>query len=188
MRSFSGMILKQTMADCVNALKEWTRKARATVIFDSTVDEFTADGLFEKVKVKPNIAVVATTTDGDVFGGFYSVTVTKQDWNFNDPTIFAFSFESRGRCSTPRRFAVGAKVNESAFVFYWKDDRNGFVQFGVFGNGCFLLGNERSYSYCSNMSQGFEGIEDTTLTGKSGTLNFGPYQHCARLVAVQLSN
>ena len=66
------------MANCVNALKEWTGKARATVIFDSTVDEFTDGCMFEKVKGKPNVAIVATTTDGDVFGGFYSVAVTKQ--------------------------------------------------------------------------------------------------------------
>ena len=52
----------------INALKEWTGKARATVIFDSTIDEFTRDGLFDNVKAKPNIAIVGFTTDGDVFG------------------------------------------------------------------------------------------------------------------------
>ena len=65
------------MADRVNALKEWTRKAKETIIFDSTVDEFTFDGLFNKVKGKPNIAIIGFTTDGDVLGGFYSVAVTE---------------------------------------------------------------------------------------------------------------
>ena len=37
------------MADCVSALREWTGKATATVVYDSTVDEFTADRLFNKV-------------------------------------------------------------------------------------------------------------------------------------------
>ena len=61
------------MADNVNALKEWTWKARATIVFDSTVDEFTGDGIFNKVRGKQCVAVVATTTDGDVFGGLYSL-------------------------------------------------------------------------------------------------------------------
>ena len=61
------------MADCVNALKEWTGKSSSTIIFDSTIDEFTDQGLFERVKGKPNVAMVGTTTDGDVFGGFYTV-------------------------------------------------------------------------------------------------------------------
>ena len=36
------------------------------------------------------------------------------------------------------------------------------------------------------LSNGFEGIEDTTLTGKNGDYK-GPYFHCTRLVAIQLS-
>ena len=48
----------------------------ATTVFDSTVEPFTHDGLFEKVMGKSNIAVVATTTENDVFGGFYSVAAT----------------------------------------------------------------------------------------------------------------
>ena len=90
----------------INALREWTGKSSATIIYDSTVDEFTADGLFNKVKGKKDIAVIGFTTDGDVFGGFYSVAVTRQDRNVYDPNIFVFSFESHGRCTTPQRFIV----------------------------------------------------------------------------------
>ena len=94
----------------VCALKEWTGKASATKIYDSTVDEFTADGLFNMVKGKQNIALVGFTADGDVFGGFYSVAVTEQFKEFNDPNMFVFSFESHGRCATPQRFAVRKEV------------------------------------------------------------------------------
>ena len=66
------------MTHCVNACKEWTGKTNATIIYDSAVDEFTSDGLFETVKGKRNIALIGFTTDGDVFGGFYSIAVTKQ--------------------------------------------------------------------------------------------------------------
>ena len=174
------------MADCVNALKAWTGKASATVVFDSTVDEFTADGLFNTIQGKPNIAIVATTTDGDVFGAFYSVAVTEQWKWFDDPNIFAFSFESRGRCLTPQRFLVKQDGKSDANVRFCKDDRNGFVEFWVDGGvGSFCLGNERSFSYCCDLSGAFEGLEDTTLTGMEGTWR-GPYHHCTRLIAVQL--
>ena len=167
------------MADCVNALKEWTGKARATVVYDSTVDEFTDEGLFEKVKGKRNIAVVGFTTDGDVFGGFYRLPVTEQFKEFDDSTIFAFSFESHGRCATPQRFAVKEGLEGMAHVRLWENNSQGFVWFAVYNAGWFYLGKERSNSNCCNMSHCFEGLQNTTLTGN---VNY----HCIRLVAIQL--
>ena len=170
------------MERCVNALKGWTGKTRATTIFDSTVDEFTHDGLFQKVKGKPNIAVVGFTTDGDVFGGFYSVAVTEQDEDFNDPNIFVFSFESHGRCMTPQRFVVKEGLNRK-YVFFYNDSSNGFVEFGVNSTGWFYLGNEISKSYCCDLSRVFEGLENTTLSGNDENC-LGQYHHCTRLVAI----
>ena len=68
------------MVNGVNALKEWTGKTHGAVVYDSKVDPFTDDGLFERVKGKSNIALVGFTTEGDVFGGFHSVAVTVQTW------------------------------------------------------------------------------------------------------------
>ena len=175
-----------SITKCTRQLKQWTGKTHCTIVYDSTVDEFTNDGLFDKVKGKPNIAVVGYTTDGDVFGGFYSIAVTKQQKTFNDPTIFAFSFESHGRCMTPQRFAVKEGKKDNVIVKFFKNNINGFVGFWVFDNYGFRLGNERSYSNCNQMSQGFEGLEDTTLTGKNGACHEGPYYHCTRIVAIQL--
>ena len=172
------------MAHCVSALKEWTGKGSATIIFDSTVDEFTDQGLFDKVKGKANIALVGFTTDGDVFGGFYNVAVTEQNRYFFDPNMFIFSFESHGRCETPKRFDVKAEERGKRYVRFYKDNSNGrFVDIGGFA-GCFYLGNEKSRTWCYNLSYGYEGIEDTTLTGKpNGYPNF---HHCTRIVAIQL--
>ena len=176
------------MADRISALKEWTDKTRATIIYDSTVDEFTDAGLFNKVKGRENIAVVGFTTEGDVFGGFYSCAVTKQNKDFYDQNIFAFSFESHGRCATPQRFVVKEGLKENVNVCFYKNDSSGFVWFWVYGtHGCgFFLGNERSDSFCSDMSRAFEGLKDTTLTGKNGRWKEGQYHHCTRLVAIQL--
>ena len=179
------------MERCVDALKRWTGKARATIVYDSTVDPFTGDGLFEKVKGKPNIAVVGFTTDGDVFGGYYSVAVTEQRKWFKDPDMFVFSFESRGRCATPQKFRVKEGwFKDWGIVMFWKNYHYGFVWFGVLVAALqcgFWLGNEESDTNCFDMSYAFEGLKDTTLTGKDGSWDKGPARHhCTRLVAVQL--
>ena len=173
------------MGRCVSALKRWTGKASATIIFDSTVDEFTADGLFNKVRGKPNIAIVATTTDGDVFGGFYSVAVTEQDRLFDDPNMFVFSFESRGRCMTPQRFVVKVDRKKEACLEFFKNDIYGFVEFKVVCGGHFWLGDERSHSFCWDMCDACEELQNKTLSGKSGIRDEDEH-HCARLVAVRL--
>ena len=171
------------MADCINALKEWTGKARATIVFDSTVDEFTADGLFDKLKGKRNITIVGFTTDGDVFGGFYSIAVMQQDKGNVNLNVFVFSFESHGRCKTPQRFVLKEDMRKKAIVGFWRHNSGGFVDFWVERPGHFWLGNEKSNSPCDKMSRAFEGLVDTTLTGKTSWSN--PH-HCNRLVAIQL--
>ena len=155
------------MAECVNALKEWTGKNTATTVYDSTIDEFTDQGLFNKVMGKPNIALVGFTADGDVFGWFYNVAVTRQEKWFDDPNIFAFSFESHGRCMTPQRFVVKAGKDVSPGVFFEKDHPCGFLDFSARGPGVFCLGDECSDSYCRDLSNVFEGLEDSTLSGRN---------------------
>ena len=177
-------VQEPVMARRVESLKEWTGKAGVTIVYDSKIDPFTHDGLFSNLRGKENIAIIGFTTDGDVFGGFYSVAVTKQDKKYNDPDMFIFSFESHGRCETPQRFDVKKGEKGEAVVGLFKNHPDGFVQFWV-ANGHFWLGNEKSKSDFWNISLGFEGVEDTTLTGKSG-LGSKDEHHCARLVAVQL--
>ena len=176
----------ERMVNGIVALKQWTGKTRATIVYDSDVDVFTHTGLFNKVLGKKNVALIGFTTDGDVFGGFYNVAVTEQGQDFNDPNMFVFSFESHGRCMTPQRFVVKDELKNEAVVLFFNDHNNGFGWFGVAGVGGFRLGNERSNSNCWNMSRGFDGLENTTLTGKNGAWREGPYHHCARLVAIQL--
>ena len=167
----------------VSALKGWTGKASATVIYDSTVDEFTDRGLFDKVKGKPNIAIIGFTSAGDVFGGFYNVAVTRQWESFYDPNIFVFSFESRGRCETPQRFPVKEEKRRNKYVEFFKDSP--YVTFVNIGGcyGYFYLGNEKSSNtYCHSLSWDFVGIHDTTLTGNTYPKGFT----CTRIVAVHL--
>ena len=142
--------------------------------------------LFNNVRGKKNVAIIGFTTDGDVFGGFYGVAVTDNTQRSFDPDMFAFSFESHGRCATPQRFKMKEEVKAKpcvCFGTFFSGDFVGFEVLGCMSN--FYLGNERSKSFCSYMSFAFEGIEDTTLTGKPG-LRTEDSHHCTRLVATQL--
>ena len=69
-------------------------------------------------------------------------------------------------------------------MYFNNDDIDECVLFRVDGEGAFSLGNETSNSFCKDMSRVFEGLEDTTLTGKHGFC-FIPNLN-ARLVAVLL--
>ena len=87
---------------------------------------------------------------------------------------------------TPQRFFVNEGLKEKPGLTFFRNWSFWFVQFWVYVGG-FNLGNESSNSYCQDLSHGFEGLQDTTLTGMNGTWDLGPYHHCARIVAVQLS-
>ena len=88
---------------------------------------------------------------------------------------------------TPRQFVLKENVKSEASVLFRTNCRDGVVHFWVSGCGGFWLGDGRSDSFCHNVSCGFEGIDDTTLTGQTGCWEDGPHHHCARLVAVRLS-
>ena len=177
----------KTRSKHLNALKWWTLKTNATVIYDSTTDEFTRDGLFYKVFGKPNVAIIGFTTDGYVFGGFYSRAVTDlQDPYSRDPNILALSFESRGRCATPQKFAVIERLKWRMVVRFVKDDSGAFVQFGD-NNSWFSLGNEKSKLRCKDLSRAFEGLGDWTLSGKNRGRYKMLFHHCTRVLAVHLS-
>ena len=174
------------MTQNINALKEWTGKSRATLLFDSILDEFTNDGLFEKVATRLNVALIAFTENGDVFGGFYTVAVTEQEQRFDDPNLFVFSFESHGRCATPQRFVLKEEAKDGAFLFFYLGDEDMnedglLVKLDVdFTLGGLCIGRDNSGTFCEGASDAFDGLESTTLTGRYPT-------PLVRLIAVQLS-
>ena len=145
-----------------------TGKSTASVVFDSTVDDFSIVGLFQAVNGKPRIAIVTTTADWDVFCWFFGVAATEQNKEFfSDQNMFVFLFEWHGRCTMPQRFAAKEEWKKFAYVRFCQNSSEcGFVRFGVYRVGCFLLGDERSFSYCWDMFFAFEDLEDPTLTGK----------------------
>ena len=79
----------------MDTLKQWTGKSNDNIIYDSTVDEFTKQGLFHKVIEKQNIAVVAFTDRGDVFGVYPNVDARSEEVPYEEPDMFVF-YQSGG--------------------------------------------------------------------------------------------
>ena len=172
--------MQETTFGCVEILKQWTELSSFSILFDSTVDEFTANEFFNKIVNKENIALIAFTTDGDVFGCFFHVALTEQHRGFDDPNVFVFSFESHGRCSTPQRF-LPRDENEALAVWCMPDrDFGWFVEIDGAMQACVCFGNEMSILSCFNLSHMFDGMQDTTLTGNQDPERFS----CHRLIAV----
>ena len=171
------------MAVFVKALTIWTGKQTASLVFDSDIDEFTATGFFDKVKNKPNIAGVCFTTNGDVFGVCFSVAVTEMDSALKDPNVFAFSFESHGRCFTPKMFILNSVVKWKETVCMCTDEQHrnhGFMRVSnTEVGGELFFGNSTHQPFCHNIRKCFDGLDDTTLTRSV-------FYKCVRFLAVQL--
>ena len=148
-------------------LRRWTGAPGAAVLYDSDADEFTGRGFVEAVRTRANVAVVAFTADGDVCGLFYRVAVTEENTAFFDPSVFAFSFESHGRCASPQRFVVKRAKKKKAHVVLSTTYPEGFVSLHV-GASSVSVGTDRARSLCRSLSSAFEAMEDTTLTGRRG--------------------
>ena len=169
------------MTHCVEALKIWTETNSVNVLYDTVIDEFTDDKLFQSVYGKKNVAIIGITTDGDVFGAFYRFAMTRRE--ANQPGLIAFSFESNGRCQTPHVFPVNPMMRYQARVTFCKNESDRRFVFFDSGPGWFHLGDEKARSYCYYLARGFDGLDNFTLTGKN--TGYEPH-HCTRLIAVQL--
>ena len=171
------------LAGVSQALSAWFGMANAKVVYDSDEDEFCSAAFARHVLARDNVAVVATTDDGDVFGGFCAAPVTSLFTRHVDPSVCLFSFASHGRCPTPARFPQARPADNPAFVEVWNNDQRGFLAFGGVSGGFVCLGNECLYSCADALAAAFDGLDDTTLTGATG---FGVYIHYRRLLVIHL--
>ena len=167
----------------LQALKGWTQKQNATIIFDSSYDPFVFNVFHERVMNVQDVAVVGFTSEGCVFGGFFHRPVGVVNVQVEDPHVFAFSFASRGACETPQQFVppdVLQAVSPPGVRLMTND--SGFIRFSVGGVQGFSLGNQQSKTSSSECSIGFRGMNDEILSGKPGKSKYT----CVRLVALRL--
>ena len=103
--SFTVMDI-ETMTKGVKALKQWTWLPEVTLIYDVKTDPSTTDALIDKSLMLTEHRHQWVQERPGLVGAFCCVTGMKNE-RFNDTTIFAFSFESHGRCMKLQRFMVG---------------------------------------------------------------------------------
>ena len=166
-------------------LQAWVGMTAMQVLFDSDVDEFVAETVGPKILGRDHLAVVGILPTGDVFGAAFSLPIPQSDEMVYDPSMFAFSFQSNGRCLTPQRFLVCPEWRHESCLQFYANDKRGFFQFWVWLKSCFWLGCETSNCFNFNLDNCFETLEERTLTG----MNYDcepPFYHCARLMVVQL--
>ena len=154
------------LSEGLKALKTWTCKSKATLVFDSDKDGW--DKLkFNEVMKSPSHAVIGFTDEGDVFGGYVSVPLTETGF-FRDDGQFAFSFFSHGRCAVPQRWMMKKNREYAGLdVYIWPTGDNDFIRFGCFGSGLFRFNSRKNGSDIFDPSDRFDGLGDTVLTGQN---------------------
>ena len=80
-----------------------------------------------------------------------------------------------------KKVVLKEEMNEWEFVLFYNNDDDGWFVSISRGADC-SLGNEKSNAWDWNLSQGFDGIEDDTLTGKPSCERFA----CSHPVSIPL--
>ena len=167
------------MAQHLRVLKKWTGKKNATLLYDSSVDELSADELFAKVANKPNIALVNVQENGEIIGVFYAAAVKSQGAYVKDPDVFIFALEANGRFRTPKHFTVKWHVRDSMAVVFFQNSSDNWFQAGVMYFGALQLG-KTSASEARSLDGAFRRMKRIDL------LDYKTSRQCVRLLAIQL--
>ncbi|KAL7712080.1 TLDc domain-containing protein [Entamoeba marina] len=65
----------------LNILEKWSKKSKATLIFDSKVDNYS--NLFPTIKSKKNLMFLIQTNNDNVFGTYHSIEITQMNQNID---------------------------------------------------------------------------------------------------------
>ena len=166
-------------------LSAWTGKHRATTLFDSTVDEFTASAIFQRLCMKRNIVVVGVTEDGEVFGGFYDWPLASPGTFVRAPGLFVFSFP-QSTDAVPQKHPVRAGMRELVGAVLFRTAHHAFLWLGVFSNGL-AFGTDRTPSSCRNASEIFEGLDAAPFPRGGRTSGTRTFFQCVRLLVLQMT-
>ena len=94
------------LAPFVHPLKCWTQAASFQIVFDTQINGWERQGLFNAVQGRGGLTFVVETDKGDVFGCHLTATVQSLGRWTEDPAFFVFTLQSRME-REPRRWAIG---------------------------------------------------------------------------------
>ena len=123
-----------------------------------------------------------------MFGGFSSCAVTKQTENVFDPMTFTFSFESHGRCMTPRKIKLMSLYQKHVYISFTTGYRGCYVEFGKqYGfKSAFTLWVDRHDSRCESLWALFQGPKTPPSPRRS--IGMKPHATTSVMVSFQFNS
>lgn len=137
--------------------------------------------VFSKVQNQGNVAIVAKTACGRLFGLLYTKAVSVFDKKVMDPSISVFAFRPGDDEMPFEVFDLNDACKGRTYVRFPRRSRSGFVQVAVDGVGQLWVGTEQSDSYSESISSVFDGVSDDGLTGRNGRRQ-DQFYHCEGVV------
>ncbi|KAL7714004.1 TLDc domain-containing protein [Entamoeba marina] len=141
---------ESTVCEMFNNMKKWSNKENGHIIYDSDIDGDDNKSFISKVLNKKNMYFVHSDSNGNIFSGFISTTITDVGSWTQDPNCFLFSINSDGMIRYPKRFSIKKNWKEKAIQLY--PNREWLCLFGwdlrvcKMGKRCSYL-NQEAFDY-----------------------------------------
>ena len=167
-------------------LQKWAGKTRFTVVFDSDADGAGFETFQTRLLHRSNLAFVGITQNNDVFGAYLNVTIDRISFCsfYDDPDHFIFSFNTNGRCRTPRRWFVKESRRHETNGLIFSGNPAGYVKIGC-PAGYIYMGPTRADAYSWNVKLCYDRIDDDTLTGVANVDWSRPFTHYTRMLVLE---
>ena len=154
----------------ISQLEEWSGLKDSTVLYDSDIDGKESSIFRKKIMKQSKLYFIVIDSNDNVFGHYHPGVIDTGDKQ--DENIFLFTLNSNGRCEVKK--------------FDKKDrDTGTYIQGGNHYYSCSGYSTRQidtDESFVDDISDFFEGIEKTTLTGNYDTVFFTT----RRLIVIQM--
>ena len=119
-------------------IEEWTKLKCSEIIFDTEVDDWADQKLFNsRILGKKQFVVIVEDTDGNRFGGYVNAIIDKirgdENKQFNyDPQSFLFSLNSNGRLPGMMKFESKVSSGSKVILYNHGEGWCSLMDFGEF--------------------------------------------------------
>ena len=162
-------------------LHQWTILPKHNILFDSRYDNWTKynSEFFINIKDKQNLFIIIHDMDANIFGGYLSQPITKQNEWITDDQCYLFSISSNGRIEQPTKFPIKQEKKNNAFIVFG-DDFEYLFQFG-YGYDIIACKQDHAQNFNSGVNEtsfDFNKIKNPLTCSKTFIIN--------RLVVVEM--
>ncbi|ELP93382.1 hypothetical protein EIN_057970 [Entamoeba invadens IP1] len=172
------------LGELLEVFQEWSGLKVCDILYDSENEEIEDNTNFNgKVMFKPNCFFISFDKKGSIFGGYLKENIGLLDEDVDDENHFIFCLrrEDGVPFTEPKRW-FHKKEHDGGIRLFSNNDclfQMGNVNFGCFGISKLSLRK----NVCLNLSNEYEGIEDTDLNGTNKK-----FFTVERIVVIHMSN